>query len=267
MILDRFRLPDRVAVVTGAGRGIGAATAVALAEAGADVVLAARTESQLAEVAERVTATGRRAHVVPTDLSDPDAAASLAGTAVEVFGRLDVVVNNVGGTLPRPFLETTPEFLAEAFEFNVTTAHALTRAAVPAMLSSGSGAVVNISSIMGRVSGRGFLAYGTAKAALAHYTRLAAADLAPRVRVNAIAVGSVATSALDLVLGNEELRTRMESATPLRTIGAAEDVAAAVLFLAAPAGGYLTGKVLEVDGGLQAPNLDLGLPDLEGTPE
>jgi 7-alpha-hydroxysteroid dehydrogenase len=262
VILDRFLLTDHVAVVTGAGRGIGAATAVALAEAGADVVLSARTKADLDEVAEVITASGRRALPVAADLSDVDNLAALAGAAREEFGRLDVVVNNLGGTYPRPFLETETGFLTEAFRFNVATAHALTRAAAPIMLDGGGGAVVNISSIMGRVSGRGFLAYGTAKAALAHLTELTAYDLAPRIRVNAIAVGSVATSALDIVLTNDELRTTMERATPLRRIGDAEEVAATVLFLASPAGGYLTGKVLEVDGGLQAPNLDLGLPDL-----
>ncbi|MEV4601475.1 SDR family oxidoreductase [Amycolatopsis sp. NPDC049253] len=261
MILDRFRVTDRVAVVTGAGRGIGAATAVALAEAGADVVIASRTESQLNEVAARVAAAGRRAHVVTADLSDPTAAGALASAALEAFGRLDIVVNNVGGTYPRPFTESTTDFLEEAFRFNVATAHALTVAATPALLES-SGAVVNISSIMGRVQGRGFLAYGTAKAALSHYTRLAAVDLAPKVRVNAICVGSVLTSALELVAGNEEIRVKMENATPLRRIGSAEDVASAVLYLASPAAAYVTGKVLEVDGGLQAPNLELGLPDL-----
>ncbi|WP_329058435.1 SDR family oxidoreductase [Amycolatopsis sp. NBC_01480] len=261
MILDRFRLTDQVAVVTGAGRGLGAATAVALAEAGADVVIASRTESQLHEVAERVAAAGRRAHVVAADLSDPAAAAALAEAATSTFGRLDIVVNNVGGTYPRPLLETTTDFLEEAFRFNVSTAHALTAAATPALLEHG-GAVVNISSIMGRVQGRGFLAYGTAKAALSQYTRMAAVDLAPRVRVNAISVGSVATSALELVVGNEEIRAKMEQATPLRRIGEPEDIAAAVVYLVSPAGGYVTGKVLEVDGGLQAPNLDLGLPDL-----
>ena len=148
-----------------------------------------------------------------------DAAAALAAAARDEFGRLDVVVNNLGGTYPRPFLETSTDFLTEAFRFNVATAHALTRAAAPVMLDGGGGAVVNISSIMGRVSGRGFLAYGTAKAALAHLTELTAYDLAPRIRVNAIAVGSVATSALDIVLTNDELRTRMEQATPLRRIG------------------------------------------------
>jgi 7-alpha-hydroxysteroid dehydrogenase len=280
MILDRFRVTGQAAVVTGAGRGIGAATAIALAQAGADVLISARTEDQLAKVAREIETAGRRAVVVPADLSDLDAAAGLARAAAEAFGRLDIVVNNVGGALPRPFLATKPHHLADAFQFNVGIAHRLTQAAVPCLLASrpeagrdggtsgddaagrGQGVVINISSVMGRVAGRGYLAYGTAKAALAHYTRLAAADLAPRIRVNAIAVGSVATSALDIVLTNEELRERMERATPLGRIGDPEDIAAAVLFLASPAGGYITGKIIEVDGGLGQPNLDLGLPDL-----
>ena len=262
MILDRFRLTDKVAVVTGAGRGIGAATAVAFAEAGADVVISSRTESQLEEVAARVKQAGRQAAVVPADLSDVDAVAGLAATARESFGRLDVVVNNVGGTIPNAFMKTSTRYLEEAFHFNVTTAHALTRAAVPIMLEGDGGAVVNISSVMGRVSGRGYLAYGTAKAALAHYTRLAARDLAPRIRVNAIGVGSVETSALEFVLTDDATRTAMEQATPLQRIGDPDDIAATALFLASPASAYLTGKVVEADGGLDQPNLDLDLPDL-----
>ena len=261
MILDRFLITDRVAVVTGAGRGIGAATAVALAQAGADVVISARTEDQLHKVAHEIEAAGRRALVVPADLSDLDAAAGLAAAAKDAFGRLDIVVNNVGGTMPRGFMQTKPHHLENAFQFNVGIAHALTRAAVPHLLEAG-GSVVNISSVMGRVSGRGYLAYGTAKAALAHYTRLAALDLAPKVRINAIAVGSVATSALDIVMTDDGLRTQMEGNTPLGRIGDPDDIAAAVLYLASPAGAYITGKVLEVDGGIDAPNLDMGLPDL-----
>jgi 7-alpha-hydroxysteroid dehydrogenase len=262
MILDRFRLDDRVAVVTAAGRGIGAATAVALAEAGADVVLAARTEAQLREVADRVEAAGRRAVVVAADLNDLEAIAALATTAVEELGRLDVVVNNLGGAMPRPFLDTSPGYLERTFHFNVSTAHALVRAAVPRMLEGEGGTVVNISSTMGRAAGRGYLGYGTAKAALAHYTRLAARDLAPRIRVNAVAVGSTATSALELVLENDELRTAMEEATPLKRIADPSEIAATVLFLASPAASYVTGKVIEADGGLEVPNLDMGLPDL-----
>jgi 7-alpha-hydroxysteroid dehydrogenase len=267
MILDRFRVTGQVAVVTGAGRGIGAATAVALAQAGADVVISARTEDQLATVAREVEDAGRRAVVVPADLSDPDAAAGLAAAAVDAFGRLDIVVNNVGGALPRPFLATKPRHLVDAFQFNVAVAHSLTQAAVPHLLTAGAadggtGSVVSITSAVGRTAGRGYLAYGTAKAALAHYTRLAAADLAPRIRVNAVAVGAVATSALDIVLTDETLRGQMERATPLGRIGDPRDVAAAVVFLASPAAGYITGKVIEVDGGIDRPNLDLGVPDL-----
>jgi 7-alpha-hydroxysteroid dehydrogenase len=264
MILDRFRVTDRVAIVTGAGRGIGAAAALALAQAGADVVISARSEDQLAKVAREVEAAGRRAAVVAADLSDLEAAAGLAAAAVDAFGRLDIVVNNVGGAMPRPFLATKPRHLADAFSFNVAVAHSLTHAAVPHLLAAPGpgGAVVNISSAMGRLAGRGYLAYGTAKAALSHYTRLAAADLAPRIRVNAIALGSAATPALDIVLTDDALRTQMERSVQLGRIGDPEDVAAAVLFLASPAGGYITGKVLEVDGGMDRPNLDLGLPDL-----
>jgi 7-alpha-hydroxysteroid dehydrogenase len=262
MILDRFRLTDRVAVVTGAGRGIGAAAAVGLAQAGADVVVSARTVDQLEAVAAQVAAAGRTAEVVVADLDDLEAVAALADRAMDSFGRLDVVVNNVGGAMPRAFLDTSPGFLERSFHFNVSTAHALTRAAVPHMLAGDGGAVVNITSAMSRTQGRGFVGYGTAKAALAHYTRLAATDLAPRIRVNAIAVGSVATSALEVVVTDEALRTAVEQATPLRRIGDPEDIAAAVVYLSSDAGSYVTGKVLEVDGGLDRPNLDLGLPDL-----
>jgi 7-alpha-hydroxysteroid dehydrogenase len=269
MILDRFRLDGRVAVVTGAGRGIGAGSALALAEAGADVVLSSRTEAQLKEVAEEIEGIGRRALVVPADLSDLDAVAGLARRAYDELGRLDVVVNNVGGTIPNSFLDTTPEYLEEAFRWNVSTAHALSRAAVPLMLESAedgrAGSIVNISSVMGRLAGRGYLAYGTAKAALTHWTRLAARDLDPHITVNAIAVGSVMTSALEFVASDDTTREAMESVTPLRRIGDVDDVAATVVYLASKAGSYLTGKVLEVDGGLDQPNLDLGLPDLEPT--
>lgn len=261
-ILDRFRLDGQVAVVTGAGRGIGAASAIALAEAGADVVIAARTEDQLRETATRVEAAGRRAHVVVADLNETGTPAGLVTAARDTFGRLDVVVNNVGGTMPRTYLDTSVGFLERAFHFNVSTAHALTTAAVPLMLENDGGAVVNIASVVGKVSGRGYLAYGTAKGALIHYTELAAEDLAPRVRVNAVAVGSVATSALDVVMADDELRRGIEAATPLRRLGHTDDIAAAVLYLASPAGSYLTGAVLDVHGGLRQPNLKLPIPDL-----
>ncbi|OBH49380.1 SDR family oxidoreductase [Mycobacterium mantenii] len=263
MILDRFRLDDKVAVITGAGRGLGAAIALAFAEAGADVLIASRTQSQLEAVAEQVRAVGRKAHIITADLAHPEATAELAGQAVEAFGKLDIVVNNVGGTMPNTLLTTSTKDLKDAFTFNVATAHALTLASVPLMLEhSGGGNIINITSTMGRLAGRGFAAYATAKAALAHYTRSAALDLCPRIRVNAIAPGSILTSALDVVASNEELRKPMEKVTPMRRLGDPVDIAAAAVYLASPAGDFLTGKTLEVDGGLTFPNLDIPVPDL-----
>ena len=270
-ILDRFRVTDQVTVVTGAGRGIGAATALAFAQAGSDVVISARTADELEALAGRVREAGRRALVVPADLRDLDAVADLARAAYDEFGRLDTVVNNVGGTIPNAFLDTDVDYLEESFRFNVSTAHALSRAAVPLMLgldkldhrgADGQKSIVNISSMVGRTAGRGYLAYGTAKAALAHWARLAARDLAPRIRVNGIFVGSVMTSALEYVAGVPEMVRQLEDKTPLGRVGEAEDVAAAALYLGSRAGQYVTGKMLEVDGGIQEPNLDLNLPDL-----
>ena len=115
---------------------------------------------------------------------------------------------------------------------------------------------------MGRLAGRGYLAYGTAKAALSHYSRLAACDLAPRIRVNAVAVGSTATSALEFVTQDDALKQQLKDGTLVGRVADPIEIAAAVVYLASPAGAYITGKVLEVDGGLDRPNLDLGLPDL-----
>ena len=261
-MLERFRLDGQAAIVTGAGRGIGAAVALGLAEAGADVVLAARSIDQLDIVAGQIRDLGRRALVIPTDVVDNDAVAALAGATVEEFGRIDIVINNAGGTAPRAFLDTTPGYLERSFHFNVTTAFVLTKAAVPTMLEQGSGSVVNISSTIGRLRDRGFVAYGTAKAALTHMTRLMAADLAPKIRVNGIAVGSIATSALETVLTDEGIRNAMIDGTPLKRLGQPEDIALCALFLASSASSYVTGKLYEVDGGLEEANLAMGMPDL-----
>jgi len=259
---DAFSLPGKVAIVTGAGRGIGAATARTYADAGADLVLAARTKEQLDTVADDIRAKGRRALVIPCDVNENEAVEDIVAQAMNEFGRIDIVVNNAGGSMPRPFMDTSAGYLERAFHFNVTTAFVLTKAAAPHMLASGSGAVVNISSAIGRLRDRGFVAYGTAKAALTHMTKLMAADLAPKVRVNAIAVGSVATSALEIVLDNQEIHDEMVRRTPVKRLGVPEDIAYCALYLASDAGSFVTGKLFEVDGGLEEANLELGLPDL-----
>ena len=251
-ILERFRVDGKVALVTGAGRGIGRASALALADAGADVVVAARTADQVEEVAELARAAGVRAEPVVFDVLE-----------IDRLGGLDLLVNNAGGSFPKPLLETSVASFERAFRFNVTTALELTKQSVPAMLERGGGSVVNISSAIGRLSDRGFAAYGTAKGALTHLTKLMACDLAPHIRVNGIATGSIATSALDMVLTDDSLRRAMEDGTPLHRLGEPEDIAAGVLYLCSPAGSFLTGKLLEIDGGMESPNLAMGLPDLE----
>ena len=255
-------MDGRVALITGAGKGIGRGIALAYAEAGADVVVASRTLADVEEVAEAARALGRRATAVACDVTERAQLEALMARTMSEHERLDVLVNNAGGAPHVPFLRTSEQVFEDALRFNLTQAFLLSRLATPHLLASGRGSIVNISSSLGRIVGRGFVAYGTAKAALSHMTRLLAADLAPKVRVNAIAVGSTATSALEIVLDDESMHTEMVRRTPLRRLGDPADIALGALYLASPAASWVTGKVVEIDGGLEEPNLEMGLPDL-----
>jgi len=261
MILDRFRLTDKVAIVTGAGRGIGAGIAQAIAEAGAHVVCAARTPEQIEGTAERIRAKGRRSLAVPCDVNERQQLEQLVAATMREFGRIDVLVNNAGGTPPSPALRTSERMFEEAFHFNVTTAFLMSRFVIPHMLAADGGTIVNISSALSHFVERAFVAYGTAKAALNHMTRLLAHEFAPRVRVNALAVGSVETEALAPFLASGNLRQEMEALTPMRRLGTIEDVALAALYLVSPASSWVTGKVFEIDGGTVASNWPLDLSE------
>ncbi len=252
-LLDRFKMDGRVAIVTGAGRGIGQGIALAFAEMGADVVCAARTEKEIEATAERVRKLGRRALAIPTDVTDPTQLEALATRAKAELGRIDLLVNNAGGYPPMPFLETDLASWQWCIKFNLESAVVLTRACLPHMLEGDGGVVLNISSAAGRIVRKHFAAYGTVKAALSFLTRQLAAEFAPRVRVNALAVGAVETSALKPFL-TDEIRADMERLTPMQRIGSVEDIALAALWLCSPAGGWVTGKVVEVDGGTETTN-------------
>lgn len=262
-ILDLFRLDGRVAIVTGAGRGIGRGIALAFADAGADVVCAARSQDQIEDTAEQVRARGRQALAVRCDVTRSADLEALVRAARERFPRLDLLVNNAGGWPPKPALETSERELEKAFHFNVTQAFVLTQLCIPQMLeTAGGGAVVNISSRAGGLVQKAFVAYGTAKMALNFLTKNLAFELAPKVRVNAIAVGGVETDALQVVLTHPEIRQRLERNTPMQRVGRVEDIAACALYLASPAASWVTGKVFEVDGGTEAPAFLIPTPPL-----
>ncbi len=252
-LLDRFRLDGKVALVTGAGRGIGRGIALAFAEMGADLVCAARTEAEIEATASAARALGRRAVALRCDVTDAAQLEVLARETIGAFGRVDLLVNNAGGFPPMSALDTDGPSWEWCFRFNLTSAFLLTRACLPHMLERDGGVVLNTSSAAGRIVRGGFVAYGTAKAALSFMTRQLAAEFAPRVRVNALAVGAVETSALRPFL-TDEIRRKMEAMTPMRRLGAVDDIALAALWLCSPAGAWVTGKVIEVDGGTESTN-------------
>lgn len=261
-ILQRFRLDGKVAIVTGSGRGIGAATAVAMADAGADIVVTARTVSQMEETAGLIRERGREALVVACDVMDPQQREALVEKTVEHFGRLDILVNNAGGAGPKPALHTTPDEFDETFRFNVTTAFAMASLCAPKMVETrGSGSIVNISSVAGRFPQPGFVSYGVSKAAMDFMTKNLAQDFAPKVRVNAIAVGSTLTSSLAGIM-TDDLEKAMLSRTPMGRFAQPEDIAACALFLASPAADYVTGEIYGVNGGLTGTPLEMPRADL-----
>jgi 7-alpha-hydroxysteroid dehydrogenase len=241
-----------VTIVTGAGRGIGAAIARRFAQAGSNLVLVARSGQQLEELATSLGGSGVEVLTATADMTDPAVPGRLVEETMARFGRVDVLVNNAGGAAPTPFRDTTPEQLSEAFHFNVAASFALTKSAVPHLLESDRASVINVSSRMDRLVARGLLTYGTVKAAMSHMTRLLAAELAPRIRVNGLAPGVVATETLEDVL-DQATRRHILEATPLHRLADVDDVANAALWLASPEASYITGKIIELDGGAERP--------------
>jgi len=263
-MLERFQLKDQVAIITGGGKGIGAATAETLADAGADVVVTARTAEDLERVADTVRGYGRRAIAVPGDVNDLAFLASLVEQTVAELGSIDIVVNNAGGSVSKPLLETTVAALEHSFHFNISSPFELVRLAVPYMLERGGGAIVNIGSIAGRNAPRGSFTHSLMKATAAQMTRLMAAELSPRIRVNAVLPGAIETESLRTWIEHmpADLRQQMIDNTPMRRNGTPEDIAAAVLYFCSPASSWVTGKLLDVDGGVPGPLFPSPQPDL-----
>jgi NAD(P)-dependent dehydrogenase (short-subunit alcohol dehydrogenase family) len=251
-ILDLFRIDDRAAVVTGSGRGIGRGIAIALAQAGADVVVTSRRPEDVAEVAARIREQGRRALEFPGDLKEPGMPQRLAEAAVAQFGRLDIWVNNAGGTDDahvKPMTQVTDEELRDMLELNVIAAAAGSREA--ALRMGRGGAIVNVASGAGMRAAPNTAAYAASKAALLNLTQTMAAELAGAgIRVNAISPGMVPTDSFYRVLKFDESDlSTLARTVPLGRMGTPEDMAAAVLYFASPASDWVTGQNLLIGGG------------------
>ena len=258
---DLLDVSGRVAIVTGGGTGIGAATAHLLAAHGADVVVAARTVEDLEGTAAAVVAgSGRRCVPVPTDVRDEEQVIDLVERTVDELGRIDVVVNNAGGTRMGPLADIPTRAWDASFDLNVRSAYLCTREAGQHFLAQGSGAIVNISSGAGVNGVKGGAHYSSSKAALQMFTRVTAAEWGPHgIRANCIAVGGVASEravAAWEVAGLDQ--AELSAGTPLGRLGTPAEVANAILFFASDAASYITGQTLSVDGGPQMGGIDLG---------
>lgn len=252
-LLDRFRLDGKVALVTGAGQGIGEGLALALAEAGADLAIVGRTADKLERVTEKARAYGRQALPVVADVGELGAIQSIVDQTVARFGKIDVLVNNAGVTRRQDILDVTPDDWDYLVSINLRSVYFLSQAVGRVMIERGGGKILNIASMN---SYRGFVGvsvYGLTKAAIAHFTKSLAVEWAPHnIQANAIAPGWIETPMISTM--NPDRRRWVEDHLPRGKFGKPEDLAPLAVYLVSSAGDYTTGQVYPVDGGFLAGN-------------
>lgn len=245
-----FSLKDKVAVVTGASQGIGRATSLALAEAGAKVAVTARSAEKLAALAAEITKAGGEALAVQMDVSGAESVKSAFKQVQERFGRIDILVNNAAITKDMLEMRMKLEDWEAVLRTNLTGAHLCIQQALPGMIRQRSGRIINISSVVAETGNAGQANYVASKAGLIGLTRAVAMEVASRgITVNAVAPGFVETPMTDPL--PQELKDKMKAMIPLGRFGADRDVAAAIIFLASDEAGYITGHVLDVNGGMR----------------
>jgi NAD(P)-dependent dehydrogenase (short-subunit alcohol dehydrogenase family) len=252
MNLSLFSLEDKVAIVTGAGRGIGKVIALGLADAGADVVVAARTPSDIEATASEITAKGRKALAVPTDVRLDEQVTNLIEQATAKFGRIDILVNNAGGSFPASTMELSEGGWDAIIRENLKTVFLCSKAAAKVMIGQSKGSIISITSVAGFRAYSGNAAYGSAKAGIINLTMTMAVDLAAHnIRVNAIAPSSIVTEGwLQVQKTASDHMQEALARTPLGRFGQPQDIVGGVIYLASEASSYITGQTLVIDGGL-----------------
>ncbi len=245
-----FDLSDKVAVVTGAGRGIGRGIALGLAKAGASLVLAARSKDELEEVAAEVVRFGAEALVVPTDVGDLESLAKLFHETHSRFGGVDILVNNAGVGRRSDFLDVTPEMWDFVHDINLRSVCFAMQHGIRSMLKRGYGRVINIASLTTYIGMAGNAIYGASKGGVGQLTKAVATEFAPTgVTVNAIAPGFIHTDINDRMYQKSEFNSWVRSRIPMGEWGSPQDIAGTAVFLASPASAYVTGQIIPVDGG------------------
>ena len=246
-----FSLEGKVSVVTGASRGIGRAIALGLADAGSNVAVAARTESDLETLVKEIEGLGRKALSVPTDVLDRTAIETLLDRAIDELGGLDVLVNNAGGTrFVAPITTLRPEGWDKVIDLNLNAVFHATQLAAQRMIDRGGGSIIQISSVAGVQGAEGLSFYSAAKAGVRLMTQAVARELASSgVRLNSIAPGWIATDLNANMWSDEGIRQSMEDMIPMGRFGRAEEIVGPAVFLASDAASFVTGATLVVDGG------------------
>ena len=264
MALELFRVDGKVAMITGASRGIGKVVSHVMVEAGAKVAICARNQEQLNEAVHEVQQLGGEVLAVRADVtSEPDLQAFVDRTLGH-FGRIDFLVNNAGGNaMVKGFLDWKNQEMLDTVKLNLCSAYVASQIVGRHMIKAGKGCIVNMSSEGATNLSKGFLPYAVAKAALNTLTRLLAQELAPKVRVNALSLGPIMTELSEEARAhNPDNWDRMVKNLPLRTIGDPRCVALAALFLCSEASSFVTGIVMPIAGGGPGPVMDFGLPEL-----
>ena len=248
------QLDGKVAIVTGGGTGIGKGIAKAFVDEGCSVVIAARNQDRLQAAADELGANGGTVVAIATDVTDEGQVADLFAKTMDQFGKLDILVNNAGG--PGKGYGSLEQIDRSRFDhtldINLSSAYSLTHLALPLLRAAGHATIVNISSALAWMVDSRFAAYGAAKAGMEQMTRILAYELAPDIRVNAIAPGAIETPSTAFITANPDMLESTVRWIPQGRMGQPLDIALAALYLASPASGFVSGKVLEVDGGMAA---------------